>query len=148
MKFGLRIPSLKKRIAARTSPARFVRHSLGLKAPRGWGWLTNPKRAAYNRIYNRTTFGCLLPALLALLLVALVASLALAGQSDVYGPQGQYQGRIVQNPGNPRQKDVYGPTGAYQGRIVERPGDTGQADVYGPTGGYQGTTQEQPAGQQ
>lgn len=59
MKFGLRIPSLKKRIAARTSVARVVRHSLGLKAPRGWGWLTNPKRALYNRIYNRTTKGCL-----------------------------------------------------------------------------------------
>jgi hypothetical protein len=59
MKFGLRIPSLKKRIAARTSVKRLVRHSLGLKAPRGWGWLTNPKRALYNRIYNRTTRGCL-----------------------------------------------------------------------------------------
>lgn len=59
MKFGLRIPSLKKRIAARTSVKRFVRHNLGLKAPRGWGWLTNPKRALYNRIYNRTTRGCL-----------------------------------------------------------------------------------------
>jgi hypothetical protein len=60
MKFGLRIPSLKKRIAARTSVKRFVRHSLGLKAPRGWGWLTHPKRALYNRIYNRTTCGCLI----------------------------------------------------------------------------------------
>jgi hypothetical protein len=34
-----------------------VRHSFGLKAPRGYGWLTNPKRAAYNRVYNRTTVG-------------------------------------------------------------------------------------------
>jgi hypothetical protein len=59
MKFGLRIPSLKKRIAARTSVKRMLRHNLGLKAPRGWGWLTNPKRALYNRIYNRTTRGCL-----------------------------------------------------------------------------------------
>lgn len=57
MKFGLRTPSLRRMIAARTSPARFVRHSLGLKAPRGFGWLTNPKRAAYNRAYSRTTFG-------------------------------------------------------------------------------------------
>jgi hypothetical protein len=31
-----------------------------LKAPRGWGWLTNPKRALNNRIYNRTTRGCLI----------------------------------------------------------------------------------------
>ena len=57
MKLGPRIPSLKKRLATRTSPARWVRHSLGLKAPRGWGWLTNPRKAATNRVYNRTTFG-------------------------------------------------------------------------------------------
>jgi hypothetical protein len=57
MKFGFRKPSLRKSIAARTSVRRYVRHSLGLKAPRGWGWLTNPRKAAYNRIYRRTTFG-------------------------------------------------------------------------------------------
>ncbi|VTU43149.1 MULTISPECIES: hypothetical protein [unclassified Variovorax] len=56
MKFGMRKPSVRKMIGARTSPKRFVRHSLGLKAPRGWGWLINPKKAAYNRIYSRTTF--------------------------------------------------------------------------------------------
>ncbi|WP_285412781.1 hypothetical protein [Variovorax sp. efr-133-TYG-130] len=55
MKFGIRKPSIRKSIAARTSLKRVVRHSLGFKAPRGWGWLTNPKRAARNRIYNRTT---------------------------------------------------------------------------------------------
>ena len=55
MKFGIRTPSLKRRIAARTSIKRVVRHSMGLKAPRGYGWITNPKKAAYNRIYNRTT---------------------------------------------------------------------------------------------
>lgn len=56
MKVGLRTPSLSKSIAARTSWKRRVRHSGGLKAPRGYGWLTDPKKAAYNRIYNRTTF--------------------------------------------------------------------------------------------
>jgi hypothetical protein len=55
MKFGIRKPSLRKSIAARTSLKRVVRHSLGVKAPRGWGWITNPKKAAYNRVYNRTT---------------------------------------------------------------------------------------------
>jgi hypothetical protein len=59
VRFGFRVPSLKKRISARTSVKRYVRNSLGLKAPRGWGWLTNPKKAAYNRVYNRTTRGCL-----------------------------------------------------------------------------------------
>jgi len=57
MKVGLRLPSLKKRAAARTSPARWVRQNAGFKAPRGWGWLTNPRKAATNRVYNRTTFG-------------------------------------------------------------------------------------------
>jgi hypothetical protein len=57
MKFGFRVPSLRKRIAARTSWKRYVRHSMGLKAPRGWGWITNPRKALYNRIYRRTTFG-------------------------------------------------------------------------------------------
>lgn len=57
MKVGLRIPSLTKRAAARTSPARWVRQNAGLKAPRGWGWLTNPRKAAYNRVYHRTNFG-------------------------------------------------------------------------------------------
>lgn len=56
MKFGIRTPSLTKRIAARTSWKRVVRHNMGFKAPRGFGWFTNPKRAAYNRVYNRTTF--------------------------------------------------------------------------------------------
>lgn len=59
MKFGFRKPSLKKIISARTSPKRFVRHSLKVKAPKGFGWVTNPKKAAYNRIYNRTSRGCL-----------------------------------------------------------------------------------------
>ena len=56
MKFGLRKPSLRKSFAARTSLKRVVRHSLGVKAPRGAGWLTNPKKAAYNRVYARSTF--------------------------------------------------------------------------------------------
>ena len=60
MRFVIRKPSIRKRLAARTSVKRFVRHSLGFKAPRGFGWITNPKRAAYNRIYCRTSAGCLI----------------------------------------------------------------------------------------
>ncbi|BCM19176.1 hypothetical protein [Mesorhizobium sp. J8] len=55
MKFGMRTPSIKRSLAARTSVKRIVRHKLGLKAPRGMGWVINPKRAAYNRVYDRTT---------------------------------------------------------------------------------------------
>lgn len=72
VRFGFRVPSLRKRISARTSLKRYVRNSLGLKAPRGWGWLTNPRRAAYNRVYNRTTRGCLVA-------LAIWGALALAG---------------------------------------------------------------------
>jgi len=57
MKFGFRRPSFKKRIAARTSLKRLARSSLGLRVPKGWGWLTNPRKALYNRVYRRTTFG-------------------------------------------------------------------------------------------
>ena len=56
MKFGMRKPSLKKRISARTSIKRQVVHRAGLKMPRGYGWLRNPKKYAYNKVYKRTTF--------------------------------------------------------------------------------------------
>ena len=56
MKFGMRKPSIKKSIAARTSVKRYIRHSLGVKAPRGWGWITNPKKALYNKVYRKTSF--------------------------------------------------------------------------------------------
>lgn len=73
MKFGFRIPNLNKRLAARTSMSRILRHNLGFKAPRGWGWITNPKKAAYNRIYNRTTTGCMLHWFLMLLLTGFLS---------------------------------------------------------------------------
>jgi hypothetical protein len=66
MKFGFRIPSLTKRIAARTSVKRVIRHNLGFKAPKGMGWITDPKRALYNKVYNKTSKGCLVSLLLPL----------------------------------------------------------------------------------
>ena len=73
MKFGFRIPSISKRIAARTSVRRIVRHNLGVKAPQGGGWVTDPKKALYNKVYNKTSRGCLVSlALLLLVPVALV----------------------------------------------------------------------------
>lgn len=73
MKFGIRKPSINKRIAARTSWKRIVRNNPGLKAPRGYGWITNPKKAAYNRIYNRTTRGCMTLLVFAILALAVSA---------------------------------------------------------------------------
>lgn len=59
MKFGIRKPSIKKSISARTTgrAKRAIKKALipgyGKK---GRGWLKNPKKAAYNKIYNKTTF--------------------------------------------------------------------------------------------
>lgn len=57
VRFGLRIPSFKKRLAARTSWKRIVRHNMGFKAPRGMGMFTSPKKALYNKVYQKTSFG-------------------------------------------------------------------------------------------
>ena len=60
MKFGLRTPSFKKSISARTTgrAKRAIKKALipgyGKK---GMGWLKNPKKAAYNKVYGKTSFG-------------------------------------------------------------------------------------------
>ena len=59
MKFGMRTTSLKKSFKARTTgkAKRALKKAIipgyGKK---GMGWITNPKKAAYNKIYNKTTF--------------------------------------------------------------------------------------------
>ncbi|MEE1350431.1 MAG: hypothetical protein UHM23_00015 [Clostridia bacterium] len=59
MKFGLRTPSLKRSIKARTTGKlkRSVKKAIipgyGKK---GMGWIKNPKKAAYNKVYNKTSF--------------------------------------------------------------------------------------------
>lgn len=57
MKFGIRKPSLKGRISSRFSPKRYVRHRLGIKLPRGYGWIRDPKKYVYNKMYYRLTVG-------------------------------------------------------------------------------------------
>ena len=56
MKFGIRIPSLKKRISARTSIKRQIVHRAGFKMPKGYGWVRNPEKFVYNKVYNKTSF--------------------------------------------------------------------------------------------
>lgn len=56
MKIGIRKPSLKKRIGARTSIKRQVVHRAGLKMPKGYGWVRDPKKFVYNKVYNKTSF--------------------------------------------------------------------------------------------
>ena len=59
MKFGMRKPSIKKSISARTKgkPKRSLKKAI---LPGYWkkgiGWIKNPKKAAYNKIYKKTTF--------------------------------------------------------------------------------------------
>lgn len=59
MKFGMRTPSFKKSIKARTTgrAKRTVKKAIipgyGKK---GVGWIKNPKKAAYNKVYKKTSF--------------------------------------------------------------------------------------------
>lgn len=59
MKIGMRKPSLKKSIKARTTgkAKRALKKAIipgyGKK---GAGWIKNPKKAAYNKVYKKTTF--------------------------------------------------------------------------------------------
>lgn len=59
MKVGMRTPSFKKSFKARTTgrAKRSIKRALipgyGKK---GMGWIKNPKKAAYNKIYHKTSF--------------------------------------------------------------------------------------------
>lgn len=60
MKFGMRKPSLKKSIRARTTGKmkRKIKRSINpYYGKKGMGWVRNPKRALYNKVYKKTTFG-------------------------------------------------------------------------------------------
>lgn len=79
MKFGVRKPSLKKSFKARTTGKmklqikRAIDPTYGKK---GMGWIKDPKKAAYNKVYNKTTVGCLVPLVVyAFLILALLGLL-------------------------------------------------------------------------
>lgn len=60
MKFGFRKPSIKKSIKARTTGRikRTVNKTINpVYGKKGMGFINNPKKAVYNSIYNKTTFG-------------------------------------------------------------------------------------------
>lgn len=60
MKFGFRTPSIKKSIKARTTGRlkREIKKSINpLYGKKGMGFVNNPKKALYNKVYNKTTFG-------------------------------------------------------------------------------------------
>lgn len=55
----MRKPSIKKSLKARTT-AKYKRKVKKNLIPgygkKGMGWIKNPKKAAYNKVYNKTTF--------------------------------------------------------------------------------------------
>lgn len=59
MKFGMRKPSLKKSLKARTTGKvkRKIKSAVNpLYGKKGMGLITSPKKSIYNRVYNRTSF--------------------------------------------------------------------------------------------
>lgn len=59
MKFGMRTPSLKKSFKARTTGKlkRQVKSTINpFYGKKGMGWLRDPKKAMYNKVYHKTTF--------------------------------------------------------------------------------------------
>lgn len=60
MKFGVRKPSLKRSLKAATTgkAKRAVKKAvIPGYGQKGAGWIKDPKKAAYNKVYNKTTFG-------------------------------------------------------------------------------------------
>lgn len=58
MKFGVRKPDLKKSIKARTTGKikRTAKRSINpLYGKKGMGFINNPKKAMYNKVYNKTS---------------------------------------------------------------------------------------------
>ena len=60
MKFGIRTPNIKSRIKARTTGKikRKMKKAVNpLYGKKGMGWINDPKKALYNKVYNKTTIG-------------------------------------------------------------------------------------------
>ena len=60
MKIGMRKPSLTRSLKARTT-SKWKRQAKKALIPgygqKGVGWIKNPKKALYNKVYHKTTFG-------------------------------------------------------------------------------------------
>ena len=58
MKYGVRKPSISKSISARTSGrvTRSINRSVNpYYGKKGMGWVNNPRKAGYNKVYNKTS---------------------------------------------------------------------------------------------
>lgn len=59
MKLGMRTPSFKKSLKARTTgkaKRSIKRELIPGYGKKGMGWIKNPKKAAYNKMYQKTSF--------------------------------------------------------------------------------------------
>ncbi|AUS70064.1 hypothetical protein [Lactococcus lactis] len=59
MKIGMRKPSITKSLKARTTTKYKHKVKKALipgYGKKGMGWIKNPKKAAYNKVYKKTTF--------------------------------------------------------------------------------------------
>ena len=58
MKYGIRTPSVRKSISARTTGrvTRSINRSVNpYYGKKGMGWVNNPRKAGYNKVYNKTS---------------------------------------------------------------------------------------------
>ena len=92
MKYGMRTPNINKRISARTTGKikRTVNKAVNpLYGKKGMGFINDPSRAVYNKIYNKTTtsidniidgtFGTIL-----MLIVIIIAVFTVAAISTIF----------------------------------------------------------------
>ncbi|HAZ6777947.1 hypothetical protein [Enterococcus faecalis] len=59
MKVGMRKPSIKKSISSRTTgkaKRKLKKAVIPGYGQKGTGFIKNPKKAMYNKVYNKTTF--------------------------------------------------------------------------------------------
>ena len=59
MKFGMRKPSIKKSFKARTTgkaKRKLKKALIPGYGKKGMGYIKNPKKAVYNKVYKKTTF--------------------------------------------------------------------------------------------
>lgn len=75
MKLGVRKPNLKSSIKARTTgrAKRTIKRAFNpLYGKKGMGWINNPKKALYNKIYHKTTVPALSVVGFSLLLLSIL----------------------------------------------------------------------------
>ena len=89
------------------------------------GWFTDPKKAAYNRVYNRTTRGCLISfvwmiAIPVLLLLTAQLTNSCSGTSGKKGSGGTYVKPSVDKNGHLRKGYVRMPVSTKKNAIANQ----------------------------